>query len=225
MHMPILARGIKAGCLSLALLPLAQCQEERAAANTNANAVMSAIDLFRQYISGDFDNSRQVEAQREAGQQIHPFARHVNRVADHKVRNRPANRKGFFLLEESYYDYPGKDTEIKPYLFFFEGVNDSTVRLQVYRIPDSIPVEQVRNDNPDLFFDYETLSPSPSFQPADYQLRDGEFHLHAPNELGGGMRFTLIETIGPDRLEVMELLEKDEQRLTPYDTPIIYDRL
>jgi len=38
------------------------------------------------------------------------------------------------------------------------------------------------------------------------------------------MKFTLIETLGKTRLIVMELLEKEGKRLTPYDTPIIYDR-
>ncbi|MFZ1524470.1 MAG: hypothetical protein WAT22_06605 [Saprospiraceae bacterium] len=39
------------------------------------------------------------------------------------------------------------------------------------------------------------------------------------------MKFTLIETISATQLIVMELLEKDGRRLTPYETPIVYDRV
>lgn len=55
---------------------------------------------------------------------------------------------------------------------------------------------------------------------------DGEsFSVNHPNDLGNGMKFTLIETLSLSQLEVMELLEKDGQRVTPYDTPIIYKRI
>ena len=52
-----------------------------------------------------------------------------------------------------------------------------------------------------------------------------KFYINAPNDLPNGMKFTLIETISATQLIVMELLEKDGRRLTPYETPIVYDRV
>ncbi len=183
-----------------------------------------ALDLFRTYITGDFDNARQIAQQQKKGTPTHPFARHINRVADDKIRNLPSDLNGFFLLEESYYEYTGKPTDIKPYLFLFQDAGPGRVRLSVFQLPPDIPVTEITNDNPNLSFDYHQLRPSPTFKPAEYELRGRAFYLNAPNELGNGMRFTLIEKITKNRLEVMELLEKDGQRLTPYDTPIIYGR-
>ncbi len=181
-----------------------------------------AIEIFKSYITGDFDNRQQIEAERAAGQQVHPFARHINRTADHKIKNAP-QRQGFWLIEESYYDMPDGSHKINHHLFFFEAVDARTVRLYAYQLPDYLPMEQLTNDNEALLIDYNDLRISPRFKPATYTF-DGKdtFTIRAPNDWGDGMRFTLIEKFTPGRLEVMELLEKNGQRLTPYDTPIIY---
>ena len=187
---------------------------------------MRAIDLFKTYITGIYDNHKQVEAEKKAGKQIHPFAKHVNDIANAKIKNLPKKLNGFFILEESYYTYQGKPMEVKPYLFFFEDVAADKVRLHVYQLPADIPKEQVTNANKNLFFDFNTLKPSPTFGTADYVFENGDtFKTNAPNELPNGMRFTLIEKFTPNKLEVMELLEKDGKRLTPYDTPILYERV
>jgi hypothetical protein len=183
-----------------------------------------AIELFKTYITGDFDNRQQVDAERAAGKQVHPLARHVNRIADHRIQNAP-QRPGFWLIEESYYDMPDGSHKINHHLFFFEAVDARTVRLYAYQLPNYLPMEQLTNDNPKLSIDYSDLRISPRFQPAEYTF-DGKdtFTIYAPNDWGNGMRFTLIEKFTPGRLEVMELLEKDGQRLTPFDTPIVYLR-
>jgi hypothetical protein len=194
--------------------------------NTINKKNMRAIDLFKTYITGDYDNTQQVADEKKAGKQIHPLAKHVNRIANSKIKNLPDTLNGFFLIEESYYTYEGKPTEIKPFLFFFEDFEADKVRLHVYQLPKDLPKEQVTNANKDLFFDYKTLQPSPTFGKAIYQFSNGDtFTTNSPNELPNKMRFTLIEKFTPNRLEVMELLEKDGKRLTPYDTPIIYNRL
>ncbi|WP_448518720.1 hypothetical protein [Rhodoflexus sp.] len=182
------------------------------------------IHLFKTYITGDFDNQRQIDEQLKAGKQIHPYAKHVNRVAHDKIDNLPAELNGFFLLEESYYKYGEGDTIVKPYLFFFEALPEGKVKLYSMQLPKDIAPKDIRNDNPTLRFDYHALKPSPTFQPAVYTQTERGFYIKAPNEFPGGV-FTLEETIGKDRLEVMELLIRDGKQVTPYDTPIIYDRL
>jgi hypothetical protein len=198
-------------------------------ASCYAAAQQSAVkpfELFKSYIQGDLDNREQVEAERKAGRQIHPYAKHINRLADDKIKNKPAQYEGFYILEESYYVYPGQtDTVVKPYLFWFTEEQGS-VKLHSLQLPKDIPVKDIRNDNPALSFDYNALTLSPSFKPATYTYQPDtkSFYIKAPNEFPGGL-FTLEETIAQDYFSVMELLMKDGKQVTPYSTPILYKRI
>jgi hypothetical protein len=186
---------------------------------------MDSIDLFKIYITGDFDNKRQIADEIKMGNQIHPLAVHVNRIADYRIKNAP-KVNGFWILEESYYTKPGQEeVEIKPYLFLFEAYSNDQVKLTPYSLPENLDKKEIKNDNPELFFDFNQIKPSPSFKPAFYTRKDNHFYIHAPNDLPNGMKFTLTETISATQLIVMELLEKEGKRLTPYDTPIVYDRV
>jgi hypothetical protein len=190
---------------------------------SNAIVSMNAYDYFKTVLCGVFDNKNQVEAEKKAGKQVHPYAKHVTDIAT--IKNVPASMTGYFILEESYYTYEGKSAEIKPYLFYIEHLAVDKIRLSSYLFPADLPKEAITNANKNLNLDFSQLTLSSKFSPAVYVLKDKKFTVNHPNDLGNGMRFTLIETLSKDRLEVMELLEKDGQRLTPYDTPIIYERI
>lgn len=184
------------------------------------------LSIFQQYITGDFDNSEQVVAEIKAGKQIHPLAIHVNRLANSKIKNLPSEFNGFFIIEESYYLNEGKPLEVKPFLFLFQPKSNNEIQLTVYQLPEGIKKEEFRNDNQNLSIDYITLKPSSTFKGAVYiwNTKAKTFSTNAQNELGNGMKFTLIETFTAHQLSVMELLEKDGKRLTAYNTPIIYRR-
>jgi hypothetical protein len=183
------------------------------------------LNRFKQYITGDFDNANQVMEELKAGKVIHPLAIHVNRVADEKVINKPANLEGFFLLEESYYLTEGKPSEAKPYLFLFSKANNDVIHLTTYQL-NGYKKEALRNDNTSLQFNYDSLVLSPTFKGADYlwNAKDKTFSTVSVNELGNQMRFTLSETFSAKTLWVMELLEKDGKSLTAYSTPIRFER-
>lgn len=193
---------------------------------TNAQKQNKLLERFKKYITGDFDNNNQVIAEIKVGKIEHPLSIHVNRVADDKILNKPTNINGFFLLEESYYMTEGKPVELKPYLFLFELKGNSIIHLTAYQFPKDLKKVEIRNDNKNLQFDYKNLVPSPTFKGADYiwNSKNKTFSTNAPNELGNGLRFTLIETFTSEQLSVMELLEKDGKKLTTWLTPIIYDR-
>lgn len=205
-----------------ALLLCASCQ-----IFAQQKTTMKPFDLYKQYIQGDLDNREQIEEQRKAGKQLHPSAKHVNRLFDAKITNKPANYQGFYILEESYYVYPYKpqDTIIKPYLFWFTEENGA-VKLHSMQLPKDIPAKDIRNDNATLTFDYNALKLSPSFKPAaySYDAASESFSIKAVNEFPGGS-FTLEETIAKDTFTVMELLIKDGKQITPYSMPIIYKRI
>jgi hypothetical protein len=186
---------------------------------------LSDFELYKTYIQGDLDNKEQVDAQIKAGKQIHPYAKHVNRLFDSKIKNLPKDYNGFYILEESYYTFPNKPTEIKPYLFWFEKTEQGQVKLHSLQLPKEIDKKELRNDNTKLSIDYKDLKDSPTFKPAIYAKTDKGFYIKAPVDLPNGMKFTLEETIGKESFEVMELLEKGGKSMTPYSTPIIYKRI
>lgn len=190
---------------------------------------MDNLKLFQQIITGDFNNKAQVNTEVADGKQIHPLAKHVNRVFDDKIIGLPRNAESsnFWILEESYYTYPGKEMEIKPYLFNFAAQNSNEILLTVYQIPKQWKKEDCRNNNPDFKLNFNELIPSPTFKGAlyTYNPNDKAFYTNSINELGNGIKFTLTEKMTTTQLVVMELLEKDGKRLTAYDTPIIYDRV
>ncbi len=186
---------------------------------------MGLLALFLDYIIGDFDNRAQIEAERQAGTQRHPAARHVNRNANAKIRHLPADFQGVFVIEESYYVTPDGRELLAPHLFLFEETAEGQVRLISYELPAGIVKADFRNDNPDLVLDYPALTVSKTFTPLTYEYDPAHgFWGQSVTSLPNGAVFTLTETIGPEGLDVMELMEKGGQRLTSYETPILYRR-
>jgi hypothetical protein len=186
---------------------------------------MSDFELFKSYIQGDFDNSGQVADEQASGGQKHPLAKHINRLVDVKIKNLPPQYNGFYILEESYYTYPNKPTEIKPYLFWFEPTQEGSIKLHSLALPSNLDKKDIRNDNLNLSFDFNELKESPTFTPAVYTKTGRGFYVNHTINLPNNMTFTLEETIGKDFLEVMETLKKEDKILTPYNSPIQYKRL
>ncbi len=186
---------------------------------------LSDFELFKTYIQGDFDNLEQINEEIKAGKQIHPYAKHINRLLDSKIKNLPEKHNGFYIMEESYYTYPNKPMEEKPYLFWFEKTIKGQIRLHSLQIPKSIQKKDLRNDNKRLSLNYVELLKSPTFRPTTYTKTKKGFYIKAPMNLPNEMKFTLEETIGKDVFEVMELLERRGESITPYSSPIIYKRI
>ncbi len=185
----------------------------------------SVLDQYLAYLTGDFDNRQQVADEQRNGTQTHPFAQHITRIITNRVKGLPANNRAVYVLEESYYKYPNQDTLVKPYIFRFEETAGGNVRLQSIAIPERIDKKTFRNSNPNWSLLADELKESPSFKPADYKRTERGFYLKAINDLPNTMRFTLEETVGDGFLDVMELLEKEGKRLTPYSTPLLYKRV
>ncbi len=199
--------------------------------NTRKMEQEAPIHIFKKYIAGNFNNDLQVKAELANNKQIHPYAKHINRVLTTKQLVIPSaisnSTNNFYLLEESYYTYPGKPQEVKPYLFYFYAKGKDSVGLTVYQIPSRYTKESFTNNNPNLQLDYKELIPSSTFSGATYYYDKATKHFTTTSThvLNGNMQFTLTETITPTQLIVMELLTKDGKQLTPYNTPIVYDRV
>jgi hypothetical protein len=186
---------------------------------------MNDLAIYLDYLVGDFDNQAQIDAEIKAGQQIHPHAKHLTRIITHRIKGIPSGFKSVFVLEESYYTYPNQETIIKPYIFRFELNNENRIVLNSMVVPERIDKKILRNDNASWTLNFDELKNSPSFKPATYTKTERGFYIYAPNDLPGGVKFTLEETIGNGFLEVMELAEKEGKRLTPYAIPLMYKRM
>lgn len=183
-----------------------------------------AMDLFKEILCGDLDNREQVKNERSRGRQVHPYAKHITRVCDHMIRNRPSDHEGMYILEESYYSYPGQDMQIKP-LFFYVKERGDTILLHSVAVPERLDPAEVINANTDLYFDFEELHIKESFGAAEYVMVENIFFtVNHPCDFGGGITFRLVETLHKDGLSVMEITKKDGVMITPYDTPLQYKK-
>lgn len=184
------------------------------------------LTRFCEILCGTLDNAEQVEAEKKAGKQVHPYAKHVTDVFSHRVLNRPNGHDGIYVLEESYYIQPGSDTtDLKPLLFYLRSDGKSKVFLQSVQIPEKFKAEEATNANADFILDYNDLSIRP-FGIAEYTLMEtDQFTVNHIGIIGPGMTFQLTETLSDGHLSVMEIVRKDGVKLTPYDTPIDYVKI
>ena len=185
----------------------------------------NGIDLFERIIVGVFHNQKQIDQERTAGKQLHPFAKHVTEIITHRVHNVPSDFNGTLILEESYYDYPDKEQEIKPLFFKVTPNAANDIYLESIVIPEHMDKRKVVNANPDLSFDFRELQINQKFGKAEYKGMGDFMIANHLCDFGGGVSFNLTELLTLDTLYVLEMAKKDGHALTPYDTPIIYNRI
>ncbi len=182
------------------------------------------IKKLAEILCGTLDNQEQVDAEIAAGKQIHPYAKHVTDVCNHKIINRPAEHPGIYILEESYYIQPGQEEiQIKPLFFYITASGGDTALLHSMQVPEHLDPKEVTNANDDLVFDWNTIVSRP-WGPAPYVWHEAEqcFTTDHEDPIGPGMTFRLTETLKDGELFVMECIKKDGVQLTPYSTPIHY---
>ncbi len=183
----------------------------------------ATLKKFAEILCGTLDNQKQIDAEIAAGKQIHPYAKHVTDVCDHRIINRPEGHPGIYILEESYYVKPGQsETEIKPLFFYITVKGDNSVLLHSIQVPLHMKPEEVINANDDLVFDFNELEMRP-WGPAEYTWHEDKHCFTVDHEDPiNGIVFRLTETLKEGELFVMELVHKDGVKITPYDTPIHY---
>lgn len=180
------------------------------------------LSRFCEILCGTLDNAEQVEAEKAAGKQVHPYAKHVTDLFSHRVLNRPEGHDGIYVLEESYYTYPEKEMDLKPLLFYLRSDGKSKVFLQSVQIPEKFAMVEATNANADFILDYNDLTIR-QFGIAEYTLMEtDEFTTNHIGIIGPNLTFQLTETLSDHGLSVMEIVRKDGMKLTPYDTPIQY---
>ncbi|WP_419726614.1 hypothetical protein [Terrisporobacter petrolearius] len=110
---------------------------------------MNKLDVFIKELCGVFSNENQIKEEMKLGQSKYPKAKHINGICNNKIINLPSDFKGYFVIEESYYEQ-GNHNNILPHLFLFALNEDSNIVLTSYDIPNDIPKADFRNDNKNL---------------------------------------------------------------------------
>ncbi len=184
---------------------------------------MDTLKKFTDNLCGNFNNDEQIKKQEKEGKVTHPKAKHVNRIANNKFINLPNDFKGYFIIEESYYEM-GNRKNILPHLFLFTLNEDNQVVLTSYDLPEGISKEEFRNDNNDLIIDYNKLVKSEKFNPMVYKEVNEGFEGESISDFGGGVKFTLKERTERDKLYVSEVFEKNGKITFGFIEPIIYHK-
>lgn len=174
-------------------------------------------------LSGKFDNEEQVRFEALQGERIHPIARHIITPCNHMISNLPPAFQGVFVIEESYFDMGDRIID-KHYLFLYEEVDESNVRLTSFDLPKNIEPEKFVISIRSIPMDYRYLKISPRFTPLLLEKEGNGYYGKNVSNFGPGKTFKFSLRVSENGFEAKELLEVDGERYAGYDTPIIYRR-
>lgn len=184
---------------------------------------MKNLQLFLSYLCGEFNNEEQILEEKKNGQAIHPKAKHITAICNNKIKNLPKDFKGFFVIEESYYEQ-GNFKNILPHLFLFTEDEEGKVTLTSYDLPKGVSKEEFRNDNELLIMDYNNLKVSEKFTPMTYEFKDGAFEGESISHFTPETIFKLKERTEKGTLYVSEIFEKNGKITFGCVDPIVYKK-
>ncbi|MCC3867511.1 hypothetical protein [Terrisporobacter mayombei] len=185
---------------------------------------MNKLDVFIKELCGVFSNENQIKEEMKLGQQKHPKAKHINGICNNKIINLPSDFKGYFVIEESYYEQ-GNHKNTLPHLFLFTLNENNNIVLTSYDIPTDIPKAEFRNDNKNLVMDYKELKISSKFNPMTYTENNGSYGGKSVSKFTEEMEFTLEEKIENNKMYVSEVFRKNGKVTFGFSDPIIYEKI
>lgn len=184
---------------------------------------MYILETFVQNLCGEFNNDEQIKRQGESGKITHPHASHINGICNNKIKNLPENFKGYFVIEESYYEQSGRKNFL-PHLFLLTLGKNNKVVLESYEIPETISHKDFRNNNQSLKMDYNKLKKSEKFNPMIYDEENGVFTGESVSMFSPITKFILKERIEDNILYISEVFYEDNKKTFGFEDPIIYKR-
>ncbi|MDB2156032.1 hypothetical protein [Clostridium butyricum] len=185
---------------------------------------MDILSKFTEQLCGEFNNDNQIIQEEKQGKIIHPKAKHINGICNHKINNLPKDFNGYFIIEESYYEQ-GTFKNILPHLFLFTLNENKNIVLTSYELPSGISKEDFRNDNHDLTMDYNQLQKSEKFTPMIYTENNGVFTGESISFFTPETKFVLKETVTKNTLSVSEVFYKNDKITIGFINPIVYDKI
>ena len=185
---------------------------------------MDILNSFINMLCGSFNNDEQINDELKNGKLIHMRASHINNICNDKIKNLPEGFKGYFVIEESYYELKN-GTNILPHLFLFTLNEEGKVMLTSYEIPEKYSKEEFRNDNNEIAMDYNNLKISEKFNPMVYEYEEGIFKGESLSTFAPGITFLLKEHMNSEGLFVSEIFKRNDVITFGFEDPIIYKRI
>ena len=186
---------------------------------------MEKLNKFISYIEGTFNNDNQIKEEESLNKKIRtPNAKHIIKVCNDKIVNLPEDFKGYFTIDETYYNNGEKETSLH-HLFLYTLNEDNNVVLTSYELPSNIEYKDFINSNDKMEINYNNLKLSDKFNPIVFEDREEYFLAESKTNFSPEIIFTAIEKVYNGRMYVTEIFKKDGVIVSGSEEPIIYDRI
>ena len=186
---------------------------------------MEKLLRFMKYISGYFNNEKQLKEEKESTGEVRtPMAKHIVGICNDKMKNLPKDFNGFFTIDETYYNH-GDNEAVLHHLFLYTLNEYNDVMLTSYELPNYIDYNDFINSNNELVIDYDKLELSKKFTPIVFQEKDGYFLAESESNFSPEVIFTAIEKVYDGKMHVTEMFRKNGKIISGSEEPIKYDKI
>lgn len=186
---------------------------------------MEKLNKFISYIKGSFNNDNQINEENSLNKEVRaPKAKHIVGICNDKIVNLPNDFKGYFTIDETYYNHGEKETALR-HLFLYTLNEEDSVVLTSYELPSNIEYNDFINSNDKIVIDYNNLKLSDKFNPITFEEREGYFLAESETNFSPEVIFTAIEKVYDGKMYVTEIFRKDGVIVSGSEEPIIYDRI
>lgn len=186
---------------------------------------MEKLQRFMKYLSGYFNNEKQLKDEEEAtGEVKTPVAKHIVGICNDKIKNLPKDFDGYFTIDETYYNH-GEHVTALHHLFLYTLNENNNVVLTSYELPSYINYNDFINSNDELVIDYDNLELSKKFTPIVFEEKEEYFLAESESEFADGVIFTAIEKLYDGKLHMTEIFRKDGKIVSGSEEPIKYEKI
>ncbi|MBD7915571.1 hypothetical protein H9660_10485 [Clostridium sp. Sa3CUN1] len=186
---------------------------------------MEKLNKFINYIEGTFNNDKQIEKEKSLNEEIKvPRAKHIIGICNSKIENLPEDFKGYFTIDETYYNHGEKETALR-HLFLYTLNEENNVVLTSYELPSNIEYNDFVNSNDKLVMDYNDLKLSEKFTPITFEEREEYFLAESETIFAPEVIFTAVEKVYDGKMYVTEIFRKNGVIVSGSEEPIIYNKI
>lgn len=186
---------------------------------------MEKLNKFISFSKGRFNNDNQIRQEIDRdGEARTPKAKHIAEVCNDKVQNLPIDFKGYFMIDETYYNHGDKVMELH-HLFLYTLNENNQVVLNSYELPREIEYKDFINTNEKLTFDYNKLERNSKFAPIVFREEDGGFIAESEVEFEPGVIFTAKQKNLNGKMYVTEVFRKNGKIVSGSEEPIVYHKV
>ena len=185
---------------------------------------IETLEKFINYLSGSYNNDNQLKEEKAiTGEGRTPEAKHIVGICNDKVKNLPNDFKGYFTIDETYYNHEGHKTALH-HLFLYTLNEDNKVMLTSYELPTDVDYNDFVNSNYNLVIDYNKLELSKKFDPILFEEKEDYFLAETKSNFTPEVVFTAIQKVYDSKMHMTEIFRKNREIVSGSEEPIKYDK-